>query len=403
MEFILKHEQFFFPDTNGIKDAYGRMCMFHGSTLEYDNSFLPFTEENAHEYCSLLIEKGYNLIYWTLPWKAVEGSGAEQYSEEYLAGARRCLKVIEEYPIHVLLVPDRKIDSLPHWVLQTIGINPEKLADEDLKRYAFLTFKTLFFAGNCFTPDFSYEGESIQDFLQTRFTAAMKHSARRLKDCRAVIGFDTGNSAESGFIGTIIDNEYDLIIKASGFNPKKHTLSSGKLLEGESIFLEGLQCPWKSVGLWSVHNDKPVFHNNDFFTKSNSHELNFTSDFLQPFQSFFISELKHKHEHYLFIDKDSIPLSDEISPYPKFLCGSLIHMKYEFENNTFFEMEWESTACTADDSPCTELCIPLSWFPEGCKVERFDGTGTVNIEGDKGLAEIRTLTAQKCYIRIVKQ
>lgn len=403
MEFILKHEQFFFPDTNGIKDAYGRMCMFHGSALEYDNSFLPFTEENAHEYCSLLIEKGYNLIYWTLPWKAVEGSGAEQYSEEYLAGARRCLKVIEEYPIHVLLVPDRKIDSLPHWVLQTIGINPEKLADDDLKRYAFLTFKTLFFAGNCFTPDFSYEGESIQDFLQTRFTAAMKHSARRLKDCRAVIGFDTGNSAESGFIGTIIDNEFDLIIKASGFNPKKHTLSSGKLLEGESIFLEGLQCPWKSVGLWSVHNDKPVLHNNDFFTKSNSHELNFTSDFLQPFQSFFISELKHKHEHYLFIDKDSIPLSDEISPYPKFLCGSLIHMKYEFENNTFFEMEWESTACTADDSPCTELCIPLSWFPEGCKVERFDGTGTVNIEGDKGLAEIRTLTAQKCYIRIVKQ
>lgn len=377
--------------------------MFHGSALEYDNSFLPFTEENAHEYCSLLIEKGYNLIYWTLPWKAVEGSGAEQYNEEYLAGARRCLKVIEEYPIHVLLVPDRKIDSLPHWVLQTIGINPEKLADDDLKRYAFLTFKTLFFAGNCFTPDFSYEGESIQDFLQARFTAAMKHSARRLKDCRAVIGFDTGNSAESGFIGTIIDNEFDLIIKASGFNPKKHTLSSGKLLEGDSIFLEGLQCPWKSVGLWSVHNDKPVLHNNDFFTKSNSHELNFTSDFLEPFQSFFISELKHKHEHYLFIDKDSIPLSDEISPYPKFLCGSLIHMKYEFENNTFFEMEWESTACTADDSPCTELCIPLSWFPEGCKVDRFDGTGTVNIEGDKGLAEIRTLTAQKCYIRIVKQ
>ena len=114
----------------------------------------------------------------------------------------------------------------------------------------------------------------------------MKHSARRLKDCRAVIGFDTGNSAESGFIGTIIDNEFDLIIKASGFNPKKHTLSSGKLLEGESIFLDGLQCPWKSIGLWSVHNDKPVLYHSDFFTKSNSHELIFTSDFLQPFQSF---------------------------------------------------------------------------------------------------------------------
>ena len=110
----MKHEQLFFPDTNGIKDAYGRMCMFHGCALDYDSQYLPFTEDNAREYCSMLIDKGYNLLYWILPWKAVEGSGIEQYNEEYLAAARRCLKVIEEYPLHVLLVPDRKIDSLPH-------------------------------------------------------------------------------------------------------------------------------------------------------------------------------------------------------------------------------------------------------------------------------------------------
>lgn len=401
MEFILKPEQFFFPDTSGIKDVYGRMCMFHGCTLENSNNFLPFTEEQARDYCSSLLEKGYNLVYWSIPWKAVEES-AEQYNEEYLAEFRRCLKIMEEYPIHVLLVPDRKINSLPQWVLHAIGINPDKLIDDDLKRSAFLTFKTIFFAGNCFMSDVTYEGESIQDLLQSRFTAAMKHSARRLKDCKAIIGFDTGNSAESGFIGTTVDNEFSLITKASGFGSKKDIHSDSRFSEGDSIFLEGCECPWKTLGVWSIEHDKPVLHRSGFFTKANGRELDFTSDFLQPFQSFFISELTPKHEHYLFIDKDSIPLSDEISPYPAFLCGSLIQMKYEFEGSMFFEMEWESTACSSDDGPCTEICIPHVWFPDGCTVERFEGTGTVHND-TKGLVEIRTLSTQKCYIRIVKK
>lgn len=396
----MKHEQAYFPDTNGIKDAYERMCMFHGCTLELNNSFLPFSEDKAHEYCSILVEKGYNLLYWTIPWKAVEGIENGSYNEEYLAQVRRCLKIIEEYSIHVLIVPDRKIESLPDWVISLCGIDPQKLADEDYKRYTFLTFKTLFFAGNCFTPDLSCGGEPIQDFLQTRFTAAMKHSVRRLKDCRAIIGMDTGNSAESGFVGTIIDREFELITKASGFVSKKNANQSS-LPDGNSIFLDGQQCIWKSIGLWSVQNNKPVLHHNDFFTKANGHELNFTSDFLQPFQSFFVSELQHKHEHYLFIDKDSIPLSDEISPYPRALCGSLIHMNCEFETAPFFEMEWESTACSGDDSPCTEIFIPSSWFPKGFKVERFDGTGSFVIDGEKGLILVQTITVQKCFIRVV--
>ncbi len=398
----MKHEQPFFLDNSGIKDTYGRACIFHGTTMEYNNqTFLPFTEEQAHEYCSILVEKGYNLLYWVLPWKAVEGLESGSYNEEYLAQARRCLKIMEEYPIHVLMVPDRKIESLPDWVLHTCGIDPAKLIDKDLNRYAFLTFKTLFFAGNWFAPDMTYDGEAIQDFLQTSFTAAMRHSARRLKDCRAIIGFDTGNSAESGFIGTMIDTEFNLIAKASGFSFSKSPSAITHTSEGTSIFLEGKQCPWKSIGVWDSQNDKPVLHQHDFFTKANGHELNFTSDFLQPFQSFFISELSHKHEHYLFIDKDSIPLSDEISPYPKFLCGNLLQMSYEFETSPFFEMEWESTACSADNSPCTELCIPQPWFTSGCRIDRFEATGTVSIEQEKGIIYIRTLTNQKCFIRVV--
>ncbi len=396
----MKYEQTFFPGNSGIKDIYGRVCMFHGCTLENEKTTnLPFLEENAHDYCRNLVERGYNLIYITLPWNAVEGGEIEQYNEEYLAKLRVCLKIIEEYPLQVLIVPDKKLASLPRWVLESCGIQMEKLIDEDLRRYAFLTFKTLFFAGNCFTQDFLVEGENIQDYFQSRFTTAMKHSARRIKDCRCVIGFDTGNSAESGFTGTSIDSEFDLITKASGFG-SKNKFSKDPSAFGESVFLDGRECPWKTRGVWTVVNQKPVLLHKDFFIEADGHEINFTSDFLEPFQTCFIDELKSKHEHYLFIDKDSIPLSDEISPYPSRLCGTLISMQYSCDAMNFFEMEWESTACAADGSPCTEICIPNIWFTSGCRIEKFDGVGTAVYEKETGKILIRTLTAQKCFLRI---
>lgn len=49
---------------------------------------------------------------------------------------------------------------------------------------------TLFWGGDTFAPKHTYEGQSIQQLLQTHFINAYKHLATRLEDLNVVIGFE---------------------------------------------------------------------------------------------------------------------------------------------------------------------------------------------------------------------
>ncbi len=71
-----------------------------------------------------------------LPWKLVEPA-PESYNEEFLAGLRDFLKNLEENSTYAIIVPETEPSAT----------------------------------------------------LSENFTAAMKHSARRIKDCKSVIGF----------------------------------------------------------------------------------------------------------------------------------------------------------------------------------------------------------------------
>ena len=60
---------------------------------------------------------------------------------------------------------------------------------------------TIFFGGNHFAPNTKYEGKTLQDFLMEHYIACYQHLAKRLKDCKAVIGFEAMNEPHTGFIG----------------------------------------------------------------------------------------------------------------------------------------------------------------------------------------------------------
>ena len=69
------------------------------------------------------------------------------------------------------------------------------------------TMWTLFFAGQDFTPNFTLENEltgipvNIQEYLQYHFLQCVSVVAERVKDMAHVIGFDTLNEPNHGFIG----------------------------------------------------------------------------------------------------------------------------------------------------------------------------------------------------------
>jgi hypothetical protein len=48
---------------------------------------------------------------------------------------------------------------------------------------------TLFFAGNTCAPGLRIDGEPAQDWLQERYLACMRHCFRRLKNCKAIVGW----------------------------------------------------------------------------------------------------------------------------------------------------------------------------------------------------------------------
>jgi len=93
----------------------------------------------------------------TVYWDDVEGSGAEQYDESFLSALRDDLKQAEESDVKLCIVPMRCSQKATFWASKPLG-------DTDASK--------------------------IQDVeLFKQFTACMVHTARRIKDCKAVCGF----------------------------------------------------------------------------------------------------------------------------------------------------------------------------------------------------------------------
>ncbi len=341
-----------------------------GNPLSFDISFTgrPFPEADADEHFARLASWGFTFLRFVITWEAVEHAGPGVYDEDYLAYLRSILKKAETHGISVFIDPHQDVwsrwtggDGAPGWTLEAAGFDLSKItasgaaftvASEgsdyvpmswglNYLRYAAATMNTLFFGGTVFAPGRLVDGIPIQEFLQGHFITAMRHTARRLKDCKAIIGFGIFNEPHYGFIqlsnlgghhriqspSGSVPSAFQAMAAASGYPQqiKRFTLAGALTLPGKtvlngagiSLFREGFECPWKEAGVWAVEAGKPVVKIPDYFKRfpagnTDGRLADFAEDFLKPFQKRFMEEVSVKHEHYIFFP-EGVPFAHRVS------------------------------------------------------------------------------------------
>ncbi len=376
----MKNEPEYTVDGVYIKDSRGRTVLLRGcnlggdskipfspagNPLSYDVSFTgrPFPEAEADIHFARLADWGFTFLRFVITWEAVEHAGPGIYDEDYLSYLRNILKKAENHGINVFIDPHQDVwsrwtggDGAPGWTLEAAGFDLEKITITgsaftqvssgssykamswglNYLHYAAASMNTLFFGGNTFAPARMVDGVHIQDYLQDHFIAAMKHTARRLKDCRSVAGFGTLNEPHCGFIALpdinshhgiqtpsgSVPTAFQAMAAASGYpqairrftfvgmitKPGKEILNRS----GVSLFRDGHVCPWREAGVWDVENGKPVEKKHNYFLHpqgSGTAPVRFCEDFLKPFQKRFMEEVSIKHEHYLFFI-EGIPMKE---------------------------------------------------------------------------------------------
>ncbi len=323
----------------------------------------PFPEEEADEHFERFAAWGFTFLRWCITWEAVEHEGPGIYDENFLAYLRRMLKKAEHYGLYIYVDPHQDVwsrwtggDGAPAWTLEAAGFDLERLSETgaalthqcegsrmpvmgwnlNYLRYACATMFTLFFGGNMFAPASFIEGEPAEDYLQSHYIAAMKHTARRIKDCKAVVGFGTMNEPSGGFIGIedlnvpgdvtapggSVGTPFESMCAASGFPVlfRKFALGMRGIswsgteqinAGGVSLFRDGYECPWKKAGVWDIADGRPVLKDASYFSSVWGKKVSFTADFLKPFQKKYIRELSEKHSQYVFF-VEGIPARERV-------------------------------------------------------------------------------------------
>ncbi len=113
-----------------------------------------------------------NYVKKIVYWDSVERSGVEEYDEAYLATLRLEIKDIESE--HVLIVPRRFSGEGSFWAYDKSEVMSEQTEEE--------LFET--------------------------FTASMVHVARRIKDCKNVVGFVYPDFEKEWEVLSHYSNEY---------------------------------------------------------------------------------------------------------------------------------------------------------------------------------------------------
>lgn len=315
----------------------------------------PFPAEEADEHFSRLASWGFLFLRFVVTWEAVEHAGPGVYDESYLAYVRKILKKAEEHGIAVFMDCHQDVwsrwtggDGAPAWTLEKLGFDLERIASSgaavthqsmgdayprmiwatNYNRYAAATMFTLFFAGNEYAPGVLIDGEAAQDYLQSRYIAAMRHAYRRLKDCRAIVGWGPMNEPHPGFVGYkdlsglencalplgLMPTAFQSMAAASGYSQTvpvyalglagvkktgEAVLNAGKI----SLFGEGFECPWKRAGVWTDEGGEPRLLRPGHFALRGGRPVDFADDFLKPFQKRFAAVLREVHpEALMFIE-----------------------------------------------------------------------------------------------------
>ena len=302
----------------------------------------PFPIKEADEHYKRLKHWGFNCLRFLVTWEAIEHQGPKQYDKEYLDYVEELLKIAESYRFYTCIDPHQDVwsrmtggDGAPCWTFEKVGLDNTKFDaseaafvmqyrydPEDPKKYPPMywsgntyrfangTMWTLFFGGNDFAPSVKIEGVNVQDYLQNHFFDAIKQVALRVKDNPYILGFETLNEPNEGWIGKYVDGRewegisevlgyaftpIDAMLTGAGYprtigyrevkrfgvkETRRDELNRDKI----SCWLEGIEDIWKKEGVWGLDdNNNPIVLNNDYFVIKNEKKVDFCRDYLSPF------------------------------------------------------------------------------------------------------------------------
>jgi len=302
-----------------------------------DVSFVgrPFPLEQADEHFTRLRAWGFTFLRFLITWEAVEHSGPGLYDQDYLDYLCAVVKKAGEYGISLYIDPHQDVwsrfnggDGAPAWTFEAAGMEwphftktgaavlecdsggfyPPLIWGTNGIKLAGATMFTLFFAGNDFAPMLKVDGQSIQEYLQGHYIEAMRQVALRLKDLPNVLGFDTLNEPNNGYIGWK-DLSQSAAMARMGYNPSplqsmllgdgipqeldfwKPAFPKAKSIGKRMVnpghlraWKDSTDCVWKRHGVWDLGTDgAPRLCKPDYFTTVNGHAVDFNQDYLRPF------------------------------------------------------------------------------------------------------------------------
>ncbi|MFX0025479.1 MAG: cellulase family glycosylhydrolase [Candidatus Hermodarchaeota archaeon] len=302
----------------------------------------PLPIKEANEHFKRLKHWGFNCLRFLITWEAIEHKGPKEYDKEYLDYIEEVLNIATEFGFYTFIDPHQDVwsrmsggDGAPGWIFEKIGVDftkfdaseaalvmqyrydsnnpnayPPMHWSSNAMRFANGTMWTLFFGGKDFAPSCIIDGINAQDYLQQHYINAIKQVALRVKDNPLIVGFDTLNEPEQGWIEKRVDGvgteklseelgyiftPFDAMLTGSGYTrtvgfnevkrfgikeTRRDELNKGKV----SCWLEGAEDIWRKEGIWELDENKvPRILNNDYFVVKDHKKVDFYQDYLTPF------------------------------------------------------------------------------------------------------------------------
>ncbi len=353
----------------------------------------PFPLDEATEHFARLARWGLTFHRLIVTWEAVEHEGPGIYDEEYLDYLEALVAKAAEGGHSLFIDPHQDAwsrwtggDGAPMWTLEAAGFEPERLYASgaallnqemggayprmtwfsNYDRLGCATMWTLFFAGDAFAPGLSplgmEGGPSLQEFLQSRYIEAMSRVAGRLARFDNVVGFDSLNEPNLGFIGAqsldrgmsqmslgCTPTPWQAILAGSGHPVEAAVygirgLGRGKIgsetlgVAGLRAWKEGVDCLWRRAGVWDESGGKPTMLKSTHFASYRGRSIEPTTDFLKPFMERFESAVcaaQGRRRFALFVE--GVPSAQRPSWEPS---GQVVDATHWYDDLTLVTKRW---------------------------------------------------------------
>lgn len=198
---------------------------------------------------------------------------------------------------------------------------------------------TLFFGGDTFAPNRTYNGQSIQQFLNDAFINAYTHLAHRLVDLDAILGFEFMNEPHPGYIGLQNLDAFDPIVNlifGDSPTPLQSFALGDRIPQKVGVYIKSWpfptkkshdrvinptrqsawtdECVWKEHGVWKPDEETgdPVLVDTQYFSKhpKTGDRVDFYEDFYKPLVNRYVKAIQSvKQDWYCLVE----PLANEVS------------------------------------------------------------------------------------------